>query len=110
MKCLNCKKKLTSGVLWARLGAKYQDFGTDPVTYKKVPIERRGVERVFAFCNTDCQDTYFLGKERFNKLEVPLARRLETREEVFSRWQKTVLATDDENLKDLLYILRMSCG
>jgi hypothetical protein len=110
MKCVNCGKNLISGVLWARFGATYQSSGIDPETYKRIPIERKKIERLFAFCDTTCQDTYFLGKERFNKFEVPLEKRLESREEVFSRWQKAMLETDDENLKDLLYVLRKGCN
>lgn len=109
MKCINCRKDLTSGVLWARFGAAYQSSGINPETYRRIPIERKKIERLFAFCNVVCQDTYFLGKERFNKFEIPLHRRLESRDEVFNRWQRAMLETDDENLKDLLYVLRKNC-
>jgi len=109
MKCLNCLNESSSGVLWFRSGRKWIDKqgGIDPETYEFVPLEREEIVRVFMFCSKECEREFFLDDRWFKKSEVPISRRLISREEVIAEFQ-AVLLSDKEEQKDLVYILGQS--
>jgi len=109
MKCLNCLNESNSGVLWFRSGNKWIDEqgGIDPETYEFVPLERKEIVRIFMFCSKECEREFFLDPRWFKKSEVPLCRRLISREEVIAEFQ-AVLLSDKEEQKDLVYILGQS--
>ena len=107
MKCPTCKKQITSGVLFSRTGATGAVRGLDPDTCRFVTIERHEIKRLVVFCDEKCVEAFFFHPDRLNKLEVPLKRRLISREEVITQFQK-VLFTDDEDKKDLVYVLGQS--
>jgi hypothetical protein len=108
MKCLNCKKILTSGILMFVPGDSYTSFGIDTETYKYVPIERHEVKRIIAFCNKKCREELLFNKRGLNKLETPFNKRLITREQVIAEFQKVLIESDDEERKDLVYVLGKS--
>ena len=108
MKCLNCKKDLTSGILWGRMGDKYQSKSIDLNTFKSVPMEIHKIVRMFGFCDKKCEEDFFLDKRWFDKKELSLRARLISRDEVIEQLEKASLASDNEDEKDLIYILRRS--
>jgi len=108
MKCLNCKKILTSGILMFVPGDSYDAFGIDTETYEQVSIERHEVKRVIAFCDKKCREELFFNKRGLNKLETPFNKRLITREQAIAEFQKVLIESDDEERKDLVYVLGKS--
>lgn len=107
MKCPSCKKQITSGVLFFRPGAKFEARGLNPETCLFESITRKEIVRIVAFCSNVCKTEFFLHRDRFNKFEIPLQRRLISREEVIVEFQK-ILLSDKKEQKDLVYILGQS--
>jgi hypothetical protein len=107
MKCVGCQKHITSGVLFYRPGATYAARGLDPETYRFTPIKRDNLARIVVFCDEKCVEDFFFHRDRFDKLQVPLSRRLISRAEVITQFQAG-LFSDNEDQKDLVYILGQS--
>jgi hypothetical protein len=98
MKCVGCKKEVTSGELWALFTSE---------TY----VERAGVvmnkhKGLFVFCTKECREAFFLSKDRMNKRFVSLARRVKDLQDVREELQDAWLATDNEDTRDLIDCLR----
>jgi hypothetical protein len=98
MKCVNCGKHLTSGHIWGVSQGRFLTQGVSMPLFK----------RLFVFCDDKCSDAFFLSKDRMSKTDC-FRRRLKTREQVFHQWQNAMLQSDNEDVKDLLYVLRKSC-
>jgi hypothetical protein len=99
MRCINCRKRITSGQIW----------GVTKGSFSIVPNVKMNVfKRLFVFCDKICSDAFFLSDDRMSKNDC-FRRRLKTRERVFAQWQEAILRTDNEDMKDLLYVLRKGC-
>lgn len=95
------------GILFSAKGQEtFERRVINPDTHGEEFIPTRENLRFFAFCNTKCQHNFFLFKDRFNKDMLPIEKRIKSLGQVRQELQDAFLASDDDNFKDLIDVLR----